>query len=99
MNEIEDPEYRAVHGIIKREISEVITPALHPSMHTNTAGRERLLLALYKEADAFGIVLLDGQTNQVYTEEIPEDKYLHETRRVINRYRPAEVVLPHRGHT
>ena len=47
---------------------EVITPALHPSMDASTQGRERLLMALYKEGESFSLVLLDGQTNHVCTE-------------------------------
>lgn len=32
MNQFNDPTYRAEHGIIRREIDEVITPGIHLDM-------------------------------------------------------------------
>lgn len=63
MKEIDDPEYRAVHGLVRREVQEVITPAIHPQIEIQTAARERLLMALYRKAESFAFVVLDGETN------------------------------------
>lgn len=60
MKEIEDPEYRAKYGLVRREVQEVITPAIHPQMEIQTAARERLLLALFRKEDSFAFVVLDS---------------------------------------
>lgn len=51
--------------------------------------KERLIVVIYKEGARFGIVVLDGESNHFYVEEMNDDEYLHEIRRVINRYRPV----------
>lgn len=60
--------------------------------------KERLIVVIYKEGARFGIVVLDGESNHFYVEEMNDDEYLHEIRRVINRYRPVEVIVPDRDH-
>lgn len=49
MKEIDDPQYRAIHGLVRREVQEVITPAIHPQFQIQTAARDRLLMALYRK--------------------------------------------------
>lgn len=39
------------------------------------------------------MILLDSSTNKFWIEELEVDEQLHDVRRVINRYRPVEVLL------
>ena len=47
---------------------------------------------------AFSYVVLDGETNEFLIADTLEDPNFHETRRILNRYRPVELVLPRNGH-
>ena len=55
-------------------------------------------MALFKDGPAFAFLVLDSQTNHIYLQECVDDEHMHEVRRVLNCYRPVEVVLPDRGH-
>ena len=46
MNEMADPMYRMKHGIIRREVDEVITPGIHLDME-DKAYKERWFMAFY----------------------------------------------------
>ena len=43
-------------------------------------------------------MVLDGETNEFLLDEIVDDPNYHETRRILNRYRPVELLLPRNGH-
>jgi hypothetical protein len=59
MNEIDDPEYRQLHGFVRREVVEVQTPGLHLNIE-DLEFKERLTLAIFKNKDSFGFVVLDS---------------------------------------
>ena len=53
---------------------------------------------MYRLANKFSYIVLDGETNEFLIDEVAEDSNFHEVRRVLNRYRPVELVLPRNGH-
>jgi DNA mismatch repair ATPase MutS len=59
MNEFEDPEYREKYGMVRREVAEVLTPALHLS-YEDQVPRSRLLLAIYHRDSKFAALVLDS---------------------------------------
>lgn len=55
-------------------------------------------MAFYKFDEKFAVLVLDAESNHFYLEELVDDDYFHEIRRIINRYRPVEVIVPDRDH-
>ena len=94
LNEVEDAAYKEANGIFRREINEVITPSIFLSMEPKQF-MERSMLVIFNHGDKCGIVCVDVDTTHFYLEQ-PEDKAhenMHEIRGIVNRYRPAEVLL------
>lgn len=51
-------------------------------------------MALYHTGSKFAAVILDSESNHFFVEESSDDKNFHELRRVLNKYRPVELLLP-----
>lgn len=58
MKEVDDPEFREKYGTVRREIAEVITPAIHLS-YEDSVPRSRLMLAIYHCLSGFAVLVLD----------------------------------------
>lgn len=91
MNEIEDPEYRELHKLIRREVTEVVNPAVNIT-YTNDQIKdsERYLLTIFKSAteERYGLAMVNCSVNKYYVEDVSKG----ELRRVLNKFKPTEVV-------
>jgi hypothetical protein len=65
MTELDDPQFRAQFGMVRREITEVLTPALHMGYHDERP-RSRLLMALHHEDSRLSAVILDSESNHFF---------------------------------
>ena len=90
MSEVDDWAYKNKNKIIKREVTEVINPAVYLEFTPEEAEpSQRFLVAIYSRKTKYGVAVIDCQTNRYYLEEVLEG----DLRRVLNKFKPVEVVL------
>lgn len=69
MNEIEDPEYREIHKLIRREVTEVVNPAVNIT-YTNDQVKdsERYLMTIFKSPteQRYGLAVVNCSVNKYY---------------------------------
>ena len=88
--QVEDP--KLAKGLVKREITQVITPGTVLDNDVLTASRSNFLVALLADArGAYGLALLDVSTGDFRVSQGPNRDWL-ETE--LHRVRPAECLLP-----
>jgi len=88
-DQVEDPALAT--GIVKREVTETITPGTVLSDDLLAARRNNYLVALTEAgADAFGMALLDISTGEMAVQYVPT----RELRAELGRLEPSEVLLP-----
>ena len=87
--QVEDP--KAAKGIVRREITRVITPGMLIDEENLDARSNNYLLALEREGDSYGLALLDISTGEFRATEITGAESLADE---ISRVAPREVLLP-----
>ena len=87
-DQVEDP--RLAKGLVKREITRVVTPGtiIEPSMLDEASNN--FLAALVEEGDKVGLAFVDVSTGEFLTTEIPAER-LHSE---LAKFRPAECLAP-----
>ncbi|MDD1683796.1 MAG: DNA mismatch repair protein MutS [Methanoregula sp.] len=93
-DQIEDP--KTAKGIIKREISRIITPGTVIDSSMLPSVEAAYLMALCPEAKghAWGIALLDITTGEFFVSLAEHDQTLQNLLSEIARYRPRECIIP-----
>ena len=83
-------------GIVKREISRIITPGtvIDSSMLPSAAAAYLMALCPDAKGQAWGIALLDITTGEFFVSVVGHDRNLQNLFSEIARYRPAECIVP-----
>lgn len=87
--QVEDP--KLAKGLVKREITQVMTPGTLLDDTLLNAGKSNFLLALYPQKDKYGLALLDLSTGDFRLTETNGQAALEME---FNRLQPVECVVP-----
>jgi len=93
-DQVEDP--KTAKGIVKREITRVITPGtvIDSSMVPSSAASYLMALCPDKKRGEWGIALLDISTGEFFVTVTGHDSSFQNVISEIARYRPAECIVP-----
>jgi DNA mismatch repair protein MutS len=93
-DQVEDP--KTAKGIVKREITRIITPGtvIDSSMLPSTAAAYLMALCPDAKGHAWGIALLDITTGEFFVSLVEHDRNLQNLLSEIARYCPAECIIP-----
>ncbi|HDS16417.1 MAG TPA: DNA mismatch repair protein MutS [Proteobacteria bacterium] len=91
-DQVEDP--RTAKGLVRREVTRIITPGVNLEQHCLTSDRDNFLAAISldeRNAKArFGLALLDISTGKFRVTELPDQESLHDE---LSRCEPSEIIL------
>lgn len=87
--QVEDPA--TTKGIVKREVTSIITPGTVMEENALHSNRNNYLAALTYNSGTFGMALLDLSTGSFWIEEIEHATTLQNN---LLRYAPAECIIP-----
>jgi DNA mismatch repair protein MutS len=92
--QVGDP--KTAKGIVKREISRIITPGTIIDSAMLPSAAAAYLMALCPEAKehGWGVALLDITTGEFFVSLVEHDRSLNNILSEIARYRPAECIVP-----
>lgn len=90
-DQLEDP--RAVKGIVKRGVTELVTPGLSFSDQVLESGRNNFLAAVHKGKEKLGFSLLDLSTGEFLVAE-GDEAYVD---KLIQGFRPNEIIKSKSG--
>ena len=85
--QVEDP--KTAKGIVKREVTRVVTPGTNLNMQELDEGKNNYLMAIVCVGDHFGVSTADITTGDCYVTEIDEEGKLWDE---INKFLPAEII-------
>lgn len=85
--QVEDP--KTAKGIVKREVTRVVTPGTNLNMQELDEGKNNYLMAIVCVEDHFGVSTADITTGDCYVTEIDEERKLWDE---INKFLPAEII-------
>lgn len=85
--QVEDP--KTAKGIVKREVTRVVTPGTNLNMQELDEGKNNYLMAIVCVGDHFGVSTADITTADCYVTEIDEERKLWDE---INKFLPAEII-------
>ena len=85
--QVEDP--KTAKGIVKREVTRVVTPGTNLNMQELDEGKNNYLMAIVCVGDHFGVSTADITTGDCYVTEIDEKRKLWDE---INKFLPAEII-------
>ena len=85
--QVEDP--KTAKGIVKREVTRVVTPGTNLNMQELDEGKNNYLRAIVCVGDHFGVSTADITTGDRYVTEIDEERKLWDE---INKFLPAEII-------
>ena len=93
-DQVEDP--KTAKGIVKREITRIITPGtvIDSSMLPSAAAAYLMALCPEAKGHAWGISLLDITTGEFFVSLVEHDQNLLNLLSEIARYRPRECIIP-----
>lgn len=85
-DQLEDP--KMVKGIVKRGVTELITPGVTFNEQVLHAKKNNFLLSLHKEKEKYGMALVDVSTGEFLVAEGTLEKLLH----IVDTFDPAEII-------
>ena len=85
--QVEDP--KTAKGIVKREVTRVVTPGTNLNMQELDEGKNNYLMAIVCVGDHFGVSTADITTGDCSVTEIDEERKLWDE---INKFLPAEII-------
>ncbi|MDH6251673.1 DNA mismatch repair protein MutS [Chryseobacterium sp. H1D6B] len=85
-DQLEDP--KMVKGIVKRGVTELVTPGVTFNDQVLNSKKNNFLLSLHKEKEKYGIALVDISTGEFLVSEGNLDKILH----IVNTFDPSEII-------
>ena len=85
--QVEDP--KTAKGIVKREVTRVVTPGTNLNMQELDEGKNNYLMSIVCVGDHFGVSTADITTGDCYVTEIDEERKLWDE---INKFLPAEII-------
>ncbi|WP_137904520.1 DNA mismatch repair protein MutS [Chryseobacterium sp. 2VB] len=86
-DQLEDP--KMVKGIVKRGVTELVTPGVTFNDQVLNSKKNNFLLSLHKEKEKYGIALVDISTGEFLVSEGNLEKLLH----IINTFDPSEIIF------
>ena len=89
--QLEDP--KAVKGIVKRDVIQVITPGTVMTENGNDARSNNFLALFYLVKEAWILVFSDVSTGEVIWDRVPQDN-ISQIYDFLSMYRPAEIIVP-----
>lgn len=89
--QLEDP--KAVKGIVKRDVIQVITPGTVMTENGNDARSNNFLALFYLVKEAWILVFSDVSTGEVIWDRVPQDN-ISQIYDSLSMYRPAEILVP-----
>ena len=87
-DQVEDPAL--AKGIVKREVTETITPGTVVADGLLAERRNNFLVTLVGSGDGYALAALDVSTGEMHTQEVPRQ----ELRAEIGRLEASEILLP-----
>lgn len=85
--QVEDP--KLAKGIVKREVTRVITPGTNINMQALDETRNNYIMCIAYLGDHYGISAADISTGDYYLTEVESERKLMDE---INKYAPSEIV-------
>ena len=85
--QVEDP--KTAKGIVKREVTRVVTPGTNLNMQELDEGKNNYLMTIVCVGDHFGVSTADITTGDCYVTEVDEERKLWDE---INKFLPAEII-------
>ncbi|MGG7552276.1 DNA mismatch repair protein MutS [Chryseobacterium arthrosphaerae] len=86
-DQLEDP--KMVKGIVKRGVTELVTPGVTFNDQVLNSKKNNFLLSLHKEKEKYGIALVDISTGEFLVSEGNPEKLLH----IVNTFDPSEIIF------
>ncbi|AKK72586.1 DNA mismatch repair protein MutS [Chryseobacterium gallinarum] len=86
-DQLEDP--KMVKGIVKRGVTELVTPGVTFNDQVLNSKKNNFLLSLHKEKEKYGIALVDISTGEFLISEGTLEKLLH----IVNTFDPSEIIF------
>lgn len=85
-DQLEDP--KAVKGIVKRGVTELVTPGVTFNDQVLTSKKNNFLLSIHEEKQKYGMALVDVSTGEFLVAEGNIDKVIH----IIDTFSPSEII-------
>lgn len=85
-DQLEDP--KMVKGIVKRGVTELVTPGVTFNEQVLTSKKNNFLLSIHKEKEKFGMALVDISTGEFLVSEGNIEKLNH----IIHTFAPNEII-------
>lgn len=85
-DQLEDP--KSVKGIVKRGVTELVTPGVTFNDQVLNSKKNNFLLSLHKEKEKYGIALVDISTGEFLVSEGNLEKLLH----IVDTFAPSEII-------
>jgi DNA mismatch repair protein MutS len=86
-DQLEDPRF--VKGIVKRGVTELVTPGLSFNDHVLDRKQNNFLASIFASRDTFGVSFLDVSTGEFYAAQGNEN-YVH---KLIQGFAPSEIIF------
>lgn len=90
-DQLEDP--KMVKGIVKRGVTELVTPGVTFHDQVLNAKKNNFLLSLHREKGKYGIALVDVSTGEFLVTEGD----LEELKHIIHSFDPSEIIVQRRS--
>lgn len=85
-DQLEDP--KSVKGIVKRGVTELVTPGVTFNEQVLTSKQNNFLLSVHKVKEKYGMALVDVSTGELLTAEGNLEKLLH----IVGTFDPSEII-------
>src|SRR5688572_19843891 len=86
-DQLEDPRF--VKGIVKRGVTELVTPGLSYNDHVLERKQNNFLASIFAGKNAFGVAFLDVSTGEFYAAQGNENYVL----KLIQGFAPSEIIF------
>ena len=85
-DQLEDP--KGVKGIVKRGVTELVTPGVTFNEQVLTSKKNNFLLSIHKVKEKYGLALVDVSTGEFLTSEGNLEQLLH----IVGTFDPSEII-------
>ncbi|MDO4763191.1 MAG: DNA mismatch repair protein MutS [Flavobacteriaceae bacterium] len=85
-DQLEDP--KSVKGIVKRGVTELVTPGVTFNEQVLTSKKNNFLLSIHREKEKYGMALVDISTGEFLVSEGNLEKLLH----IVHTFDPSEII-------
>lgn len=85
-DQLENP--KAVKGIVKRGVTELVTPGVTFHEQVLSSKKNNFLLSIHREKEKFGMALIDVSTGELLISEGTLEKLLH----IAHTFDPSEII-------